>query len=182
MSACSRCLGYYLGGLFFAPLILFLFLSGYRIPFVMGLFFCWVLAGFAILDWASVRLRIRNGSNKVRVLTGFLLAVGVLCYLLLLDAGWLFRVGTLMLYGSVFMFFWFVSHRQDLKNMSVMVDKCVNPNRFWCCGPECCCMTPFTCCGMETILVCCLLPILCCCCLCPLCAFWGGTGFRGIRR
>lgn len=100
---CARCFGYWVG-----LLIGFFLLS----PFWLGLIYAdnfllvflisWLLAAPSLIDWSTVKLGLRNGSNNVRAFVGFLHGISTVIYFFVLPAGIFFKIGTYTLYALVF--------------------------------------------------------------------------------
>jgi len=99
---CARCFGKILGMMVSTPIALLFFLGYLHIDFIAGFTISWLLALPAILDWSSVKLKLREGNNHMRVLTGFLLGCGIVSYFLIMPATWLFKFGTFLIYETVF--------------------------------------------------------------------------------
>lgn len=167
---CARCFGKIIG--IFVSLILSLpFVFGYlKIDFATAFILSWILAFPSILDWSSVKLGIREGNNKIRFITGFLLGCGVVTYLVIMPASILFKILTLMLYEFIFAII-YIHTKIGLKNaiLTTIEQLKSNPSIYSCeCGWGCCCPCLEGCYGgcmnalICTFLVCLTLP---CCCL-----------------
>ncbi len=101
--ACARCTGFTIG--FFVGLTILL-------PFFLGFIFTdnfflvftvsWIFVIPSIVDWGSVKLGLRKGSNPLRFLVGYLQGIGYAMYLFILPIHIIFRVTTLALYESAF--------------------------------------------------------------------------------
>jgi uncharacterized membrane protein len=103
---CARCFGHWIG------LILgFIFTSPFwlRIVYVPTQYFyliftiAWIFAIPTILDWGTVKLKLREGNNKIRVVAGFLHGLGAIIYFFVLPADIVFKIVTYSLYSGGFM-------------------------------------------------------------------------------
>lgn len=181
---CARCFGKIIG--IVVSLILSLpFVFGYiKIDFITGFIASWILALPAIIDWSSVKLRIRKGSNKIRFITGFLLGCGITTYFLIMPAPILFKVLTFILYEFIFTIIYIHSKFglvNSIKNTINYIKS--KPSIYGCkCGWGCCCPCIEGCYGgcinalICTFLACLTIP---CCCLlgegsCGICRKKGG--------
>jgi len=119
IKACARCLGGFLGALV-AFFIITPFMALGAFDFSTVFILSWVIAGFAIADWATVKAKMRHGSNTMRFVTGYLLNIGGMIYLLLLPIPFLLRILSLVGYGSVFVAIQYVvkckEHDLSLRN------------------------------------------------------------------
>lgn len=119
IKACARCLGSFLGALV-AFFIITPFMTLGPFDFASVFILSWILAGFAIVDWATVKAKLREGGNTVRFVTGYLLNIGGMIYLLLLPIPFLFRIASLLGYGLVFLVIQYIvkckEHGLSLKN------------------------------------------------------------------
>ena len=101
---CARCLGKYIGMIAVLPLALLYFLGYFSVTFYTAFIASWLLAIPAIIDWSTVKLGMRAGSNNARAITGFLLGAGISTYFLIMPASILFKVSTFFVYTAVFAF------------------------------------------------------------------------------
>jgi len=99
---CARCFGKYIGMVAVLPFALLFFLGYSSTTFYTAFFASWLLAIPAIADWSTVKLGIRNGNNRARVATGFLLGAGISVYFLIMPASMLFKLLTFFIYSAVF--------------------------------------------------------------------------------
>jgi len=99
---CARCFGKYIGMVAVLPVALLFFLGYFKTTFYTAFFASWLLVIPAIADWSTVKVGIRGGSNRARVVTGFLLGAGISTYFLIMPASILFKLITFFAYSAVF--------------------------------------------------------------------------------
>jgi len=174
---CARCFGKVIGMLFALPIALLFFLGFFHISFLLSFAVSWILAVPAITDWATIKIGIRRGNNKIRVLTGLFLGAGIVTYFLVMPATFLFKISTFLLYSSVF--FIIRTHvNYGWKNFMKFIKEEINKNmdmlnkpNFYSCGVEtgCCCSLCDGCFGTclnAGVCVCLtILAIPFCCCV-----------------
>jgi len=169
---CARCFGKMIG--IFSSLILALpFVFGYlKIDFITAFILSWSLAIPAIVDWSSIKLGIRDGNNKIRFVTGFLLGCGVTTYFIIMPASILFKILTFTLYEFIFSIIYIhtkIGLKKAISTISTTIKQIKsNPSIYSCeCGWGCCCPCIEGCYGgcMNALLCTCLacLTIPCCC-------------------
>ena len=81
---CARCLGKWYGLTHGILLIIIIYLFFPKILAVYPLYYyliSWFLAAPAIIDWLSIKVKIRCGSNLIRFLSGWSLGIGMVIYL-----------------------------------------------------------------------------------------------------
>jgi len=171
LHTCARCTGMYATMLLMLPVVLLNFFGYIHLTFNVAFCLSWILAIPSIYDWATVKLGMRDGNNKARLITGSLLGAGIITYIFLLPSSWLFRIGTFVIYELIMSAIVLSVHMHelglsfnDIKDMAR-----VKPNRMiYGCMPEttCCCDCCFPNCNFG---FCLLLPLLCTCCTIPLC-------------
>jgi uncharacterized membrane protein len=102
---CARCFGHWVG------IILGIFLTSpfwLRIIYVPTQYFlfifviAWLFAIPSIIDWATVKLKLRKGNNNVRVVVGFLHGLGAIIYFFVMPADIIFKIWTYSLYSGSF--------------------------------------------------------------------------------
>jgi len=167
---CARCFGKIIG--IFSSLILALpFVFGYlKIDFTMAFLLSWFLAIPAIVDWSSIKLGIREGNNKIRFITGFLLGCGVTTYFIVMPASILFKILTFTLYEFVFAIIYIHTKIGLREAISTTIRQIkARPSIYSCeCGWGCCCPCIEGCYGgCMNALICVFLVLLVipCCCL-----------------
>ena len=142
---CARCFGKFIG-IIFSFILALPFVFGFidlKIGFLPAFILSWSLAIPAIVDWSSVKLGIREGSNKTRFVTGFLLGCGITTYLIIMPASLLFKVVTFMIYEFVFALI-YIHTKVGLKNAISTTTNQIKANPrpyiYSCeCGWGCCC-------------------------------------------
>ena len=100
---CARCFGLWLGlivGLILSIsfILKVIIISNFLLVFSIS----WVFVIPAIIDWSTVKLKLRRGNNKIRLTTGFLQGIGIITYFLILPASILFKIVTYGLYEGIF--------------------------------------------------------------------------------
>jgi len=177
---CSRCFGMYLGIILSLPVILYLYFN-YSFNFEFIFVVSWLLASFAIIDWASAKAGLRKGTNSMRTISGFLLGIGSIIYLFLLPTNIFLNSISLWGYGITFTVIayvvWCKEYNLSLRNpitqniqsiavfsampLTVGAVPCGCSQTGGCCG-ACACpgCDPMCCCG-PCIVCCCTLPLLC---------------------
>jgi len=176
---CSRCLGRYLGILLSLPFVIYLYFNhsfNFESIFVLS----WLLASFAIVDWASVKAGLRTGTNSMRVVSGFFLGMGSVIYLFLLPTNIILNAISLWSYGLIFAIIFYVvwckEYNLSLKNpiaqnvrsiamfsampLTVGAVPCACGTTGGCCN---CCTLPgcnTTCCCSPCMICCITLPII----------------------
>jgi len=176
---CARCFGKIIG--IFSSLILALpFVFGYlKIDFTTAFLLSWFLAIPAIVDWSSIKLGIRDGNNKIRFITGFLLGCGVTTYFIIMPASILFKILTFTLYEFVFAII-YIHTKIGLREAISTTIRQIKARPI--CGWGCCCPCIEGCYGgCMNALICVFLVLLVipCCCLigeggCGICGKKGG--------
>jgi len=166
---CSRCLGMYSVGSISSVVFALLYFYGVSLPFWFVFSTSWILALFCFVDWGSVKLGWRTGSNRMRVITGGLLGVGLSFYFWLLPVSWTVRLVTLILYQVVFGAIVYVVHCRE-RGFSVFEPFKTTPDKLWCINCSGCCPC---CCNAQSCATPCM--VLCCCCL-PLMMFFPCAG------
>jgi uncharacterized membrane protein len=118
INACSRCLGAYSAGLIFFPVFGYIYLfTNIVLPFWHVFFTSMFLASFTLVDWSTVHLfHKREGSDKSRIISGFLLGVAGSLYFWLLPESWYFRIGTLVFYNALALLLAYIGMRRDKKH------------------------------------------------------------------
>ena len=159
---CARCFGKWLGILFTLPIGLLFFMGKFHTTFTIGFITSWLLALPSIVDWISIKYTNRDGSNRLRFITGFLLGAGIVTYFLIMPATWMFKFSTFLAYEIIFGLL--ILH----KNYGI-TDFITNPKyTFSCIQTGCCCGACDPCvsscvngciCLMLMVIT---LPILCC--------------------
>ena len=100
---CARCLGLWFGLLVGFILSSIFWLGIYQIKnFILVFLIAWAFALPAIFDWISIKSNLRKGNNKTRLLTGFLLGIGIVIYFFVLPADIIFKVVTYSIYEIIF--------------------------------------------------------------------------------
>lgn len=189
IKACARCLGSIIGELA-AFFIILPFMALEVFDFAMVFTLSWVLAGFAIVDWATVKAKLREGSNTMRFVTGYLLAFGAMIYLLLLPIPFLTRILSLSGYGLVFVIVQYIvdckehglSLRNPIRKNLVILSASAMPltvGQIGCghtggCSCACC---PCGSCGS-----CCCSPLCCCVGVCPIICIMKSVMDRGAKQ
>lgn len=101
---CARCTGTYTGMLIAGGISIFYLLGNIAFPLYGEIAFwsAWLLAFPAIIDWSNSKLGLRATNNKIRVLTGLLLGVGIVVYFW---SGWslMFIILSLLFYKTLIM-------------------------------------------------------------------------------
>lgn len=102
---CARCfglcIGLLMGVLFSSPFwlgLVYVSVSNFALMFVIS----WLFVVPAIIDWSTVKLKLRKGKNSIRVITGFLYAIGITVYLFVLPANIIFKIVTYLSYEAIF--------------------------------------------------------------------------------
>jgi len=100
---CARCLGLWTG------IFTGFFLSS---PFWLGIYhannfflvftIAWLFAFPSILDWVTVKLKLRKGNDKLRVVVGFLHGLGINIYIFILPANIIFKILSYLGYEVAF--------------------------------------------------------------------------------
>jgi len=100
ISPCARCTGMYLG-LLTIMITSFLYWLGilhFPLQLITTFILSWFFVTPAVIDWVSTKTGIRKGNNRIRVVTGFFLGIGIGTYFFLMPAGILFKVLTFITY------------------------------------------------------------------------------------
>lgn len=101
IKACARCLGMYSGMLMALP-IMMLLAATERFEFWYIFSLSWLLASFAIVDWGTVKGKIWQGNNYLRLFTGFMLGIAGMMYLFLLPINPAYRFLSLFGFAIIF--------------------------------------------------------------------------------
>jgi len=183
IKTCARCLGMYLGAFIFLPAVLILFFSDFdlfRIMFVSAserfgfwevFLVSWLLFGFAIVDWSIAKLKIWQGNNNIRFLTGLTLGTGHVLYIFLLPLPIGINIASLASYWFVFSITKYIVYCRQLNlslrnpiKQNVAIIAASNPliaGQIGCSQTggacECC-----TCCPCGSCTACCCNPFCCC--------------------
>ena len=100
---CARCLGIGVGLITgFIITLPFLTRLFYTNNFTLVFIIAWLFAIPSIIDWSTVKLKLRKGNNKIRTLVGFLHGIGITIYFFVLPAHIIFKFGTYFLYEFIF--------------------------------------------------------------------------------
>ena len=178
---CARCFGMYLGIIFLLPFVMYLYFNSqfdFQFIFVLS----WILASLAIIDWASVKIGFRTGTNSMRMATGFLLGIGSIIYLFLLPSNIFLNAVHLWVYGLAFSVIayivWCKRYNLSLRNpisqniQSIVVFSAVPLTAG---AVPCSCTQTGGCCNFCAIpgcsTGCCCSPCMVCCCTLPLLCF-----------
>ena len=142
----------------------------------------WVLAGTCFIDWGSVKLEIREGTNGMRFITGAFLGIGYSMYFWLLPVDWLVKLGSLAFIQLIFTFLVYVARCKEydipLTKPFDLAREIATSHRMYqcdcgcgaCCG-SCCC--PSICGASWWIFA--IIACLCCCGGCALLGFGMGA-------
>jgi len=152
------------------PVVVLNFLGYIHLAFNFAFALSWMLAIPSIIDWGSVKLGLRDGNNKARFITGCLLGAGIITYIFLLPASWIFRIGTFAIYELIMSSIVFVVHMHEYGfSFADLIDMAhAKPDKMiYGCMPEttCCCNCCFPNCDFGYCLI---LPLLFTCCTIPL--------------
>ena len=78
---CARCSGYLIGIFTLVIINYFIAITMFDIlPIPYQIFFCLLLVAPFLVDWLSQTMRLREGNNKVRFITGVVAGIGVYLY------------------------------------------------------------------------------------------------------
>ena len=178
---CARCFSLYASGTISFILFAVLYITGFEFSFLPIFVISWVMSGICIADWLSVKLKLRKGSNKWRVLSGACLGIAYSLYVWLLPIPWILKLLSLMIINSFFaIVFYYVrckEHNLSLKNpisqnirsiavfsavpLAVGTVPCGCSQTGGCCGSCACPGCNMTCCCSPVLVCCCTLPLLC---------------------
>ena len=124
IKACSRCLGVYVSCLIFFPIFGYIYVfTDITIPFWYVIIASFTLASFTIVDWTSVHIfHYREGTERVRVATGFCLGLSGSLYFWLLPESWWFRIGTLITYNLLAILLAYFGMRKEEKHDKAQAD------------------------------------------------------------
>lgn len=172
---CARCFGKYIGIVTTLPLAL-LFIFGFlKADFTISFIVSWLLAIPAIIDWITVKTKKRDGNNRTRVASGFLLGVGIATYFLIMETSLIFKLVTFMIYSIIFALIRIYFMYEGFENFFYHIRKSIENSRkvytYSCCGCEagCCCSLfdgCFATCLNAGICVCVtIIAIPFCCCI-----------------
>ena len=115
IKACSRCLGTYIAMMLFMPIFGYIYFFNNMDTFTFDyhstyfsayfvIFISFSLATLTIIDFVTVDVfHMREGNNKIRITTGFLLGFAATFYFWFLPTHWFIRVGTLICYNLIAM-------------------------------------------------------------------------------
>lgn len=168
---CARCFGMYTAMALMLPVILAYHYNFFSLGFGIAFALSWILVSPSIIDWTTTKFTRRKGSNTLRVITGGLLGAGIMTYVFLLPASWIFRIVTFVIYELSFSMVTLIVHCSEygIKPLSLISRHATTKNTLaYGCAPEvsCCCDCCFPNCNFS---YCFIIPLLFCCCSIPLC-------------
>ena len=170
---CARCLGTYGIGAVSFIIALWLYMIGLQYSFWSIFILSWVLAGICLFDWLSIKLKLREGSNGIRFISGACLGIAYSMYIWLLPIPWFTKLVSLAIINSSFaVIVYYVRCKEHnvslLEPARLMEELLFEHKRTYCCEPcSCCGSASCCCCGMEPIVWvvgCVLCGALCCIC------------------
>jgi len=170
---CARCLGTYgIGAIAFVSFAL-LYMAGFQPSFLLIFILSWALAGICIFDWSSVKLGLRQGSNKTRILAGACLGIAYSMYLWLLPVPWIPKLISLIIintaFGAVVYYVRCKEHGISMLEPAKLAHSMMAEQKMtYACCPTCGCCEGCCCCGLDPILWvvgCVICGALCCVCL-----------------
>ncbi|MFO8019167.1 MAG: DUF2085 domain-containing protein [Promethearchaeia archaeon] len=120
---CTRCSGFILGAIFttfFSDLLNSTL--GIEITAEIALLICIILPIPGLVDWGLQRLLIRKANTRSRLFTGFI--IGIALYMLsYTEKYYLFMLGVVIFYFSVFGLLMFWGYRREMKKFEEQMEK-----------------------------------------------------------